>query len=95
MTTDFGVGLSMNGMEVRLRVPNPPYENMLEGLCGNNNGNRSGSFSSDILKMMATGPLQNQPLRKLSHFCIDHSANSSLRKRVTLKKCSYFEVTYF
>ena len=45
MTTDFGVGLSMNGMEVRLRVPNPPYENMLEGLCGNNNGNRSGSFS--------------------------------------------------
>ena len=29
--TDFGVALSMNGMEVILRVPNPPYAGELEG----------------------------------------------------------------
>ena len=41
MWTDFGVGLTMNGMEITLRVPNPPYEGELEGLCGNNDGDKT------------------------------------------------------
>ena len=42
MRTDFDVTMSMEGDVIELTVPNPPYENGLEGLCGNNNGDGKG-----------------------------------------------------
>ena len=43
MRTDFDVTMWMEGETIELIVPNPPYENGLEGLCGNNNGDIKGS----------------------------------------------------
>lgn len=40
ITTDFDVTLWMEADKIELIVPNPPYENGVEGLCGNNNGER-------------------------------------------------------
>ena len=42
MRTDFDVTMWMEGETIELIVPNPPYENGLEGLCGNNNGDSKG-----------------------------------------------------
>ena len=42
MKTDFDISLSMDNHVIELFVPNPPYENGMEGLCGNNNGDGKG-----------------------------------------------------
>ena len=46
MQTEDGIRLTMNGMEVRLRIPNPPFGNRTEGLCGNNNGEKTDDYKT-------------------------------------------------
>ena len=41
----------MEANKIELIVPNPPYENGVEGLCGNNNGDGKGS-SINKLRLM-------------------------------------------
>ena len=60
--TDFGISLSMNGYDVRLRIPNPPYGSMVEGLCGNNNDDRTDDYQTRARNSHVKS-------RKLSQFC--------------------------
>ena len=46
ITTDFDVTMWMEGDELELIVPNPPYENGVEGLCGNNNGEETDDYTT-------------------------------------------------
>lgn len=46
ISTSFGVTLTMNGYDVRLTIPNPVYADLIEGLCGDNDGDKTNDYQT-------------------------------------------------
>ena len=55
--TDFGVEIIQNGIEIRVRIPDPIYSDKVEGLCGNSDGDKENDYQKPDGTVLAYTPL--------------------------------------
>ena len=57
VTTSFGVILNMNGYDISLKIPNPVYSQQVEGLCGDNDGEKTNDYQKPDGTVLPFTPL--------------------------------------